>query len=125
MQSSDKLVVEVFPKPEQDDKLLPEVIQHLISPGQEIGGDSRLLLPSDKQVATESENIGGQVCFHKYGTERIPCIHLRFSRHGLLRQNLEHAGWHACMYVCWLSSLAVCTSRPLHVVILPQPDVAF
>ena len=64
--------MEVFPKPEQDEKLLPEVIQHLISPGQEIGGDSRLLLPSDKQVITESENIGGQVisassaCWYNY-----------------------------------------------------------
>ena len=26
---------------------------------------------------------------------------------------------------CWLSVLVVCMSNPLHVVILPQPDVAF
>ena len=61
LQSSDKLVVEIFPKPEQDGQLLPEVLQHLISPGQEIGGDSRLLVPSDNQVVTQRQNLNGQV----------------------------------------------------------------
>jgi len=61
LQSSDKLVVEVFPQLEQNDQLVPNILQHLISPGQEVGGDSRLIIPSNKNVVTDSENIGGQV----------------------------------------------------------------
>lgn len=99
--SSDKLVVEVFPQPEQDDKLLPEVIQHLISPGQEIGGDSRLLLPSDKQVATESENIGGQ----EYLYMRFPSETITRSGYQIKRKHLAVASTrNGIVYACGASA---------------------
>lgn len=69
LQSSDKLVVEVFPEPEQVDQLVPDILQHLISPGQEVGGDSRLIVPSNKNVVTASEDVGGQV---------VKLVHIQF-----------------------------------------------
>ena len=61
MQSSDKLIVEIFPEPEQQDDRVRSILEHLISPGQDVGGDSRLLIPSNKNVVTAEEQIAGQV----------------------------------------------------------------
>lgn len=61
MQSSDKLVVEIFPEPQNQDDQVRSILEHLISPGQEVGGDSRLLIPSNNNVVTAEEEIGGQV----------------------------------------------------------------
>ncbi|KAL0018424.1 hypothetical protein WJX77_002671 [Trebouxia sp. C0004] len=70
--SSDKLVVEVFPLPEEDSQLVPDILQHLISPGQEVGGDSRLVIPSNKNVVTASEDIGGQTYLYlRFPSETI------------------------------------------------------
>lgn len=70
--SSDKLVVEVFPEPEQVDQLVPDILQHLISPGQEVGGDSRLIIPSNKNVVTASEDVGGQTYLYmRFPSETI------------------------------------------------------
>ncbi|DBB13650.1 TPA: hypothetical protein ACH3X3_000672 [Trebouxia sp. C0006] len=70
--SSDKLVVEVFPKPEEESQLVPDILQHLISPGQEVGGDSRLVIPSNKNVVTASEDIGGQTYLYiRFPSETI------------------------------------------------------
>lgn len=60
-QSSDKLIVEIFPEPEQQSERVRTILEHLISPGQEVGGDSRLLIPSNQNVVTAEEQIGGQV----------------------------------------------------------------
>lgn len=61
MQSSDKLLVEIFPEPEQESERVITILEHLISPGQDVGGDSRLLIPTNKNVVTAEEQIGGQV----------------------------------------------------------------
>ena len=61
LQSSDKLVVEIFPESEQQTGRVRSILEHLISPGQEVGGDSRLLIPSNKNVITADEVINGQV----------------------------------------------------------------
>ena len=65
-------MVEVFPKPEEESQLVPDILQHLISPGQEVGGDSRLIIPSNKNVVTASEDIGGQVA-NACGCACLPC----------------------------------------------------
>ena len=54
-------MVEIFPEPEQQQERTRSILEHLISPGQEVGGDSRLLIPSDKNVVTAEEQIRGQV----------------------------------------------------------------
>ena len=61
VQSSDKLVVEIFPEPEQQDDRVRSILERLVSPGNDVGGDSRLLIPSDKNVVTAEEQIGSQV----------------------------------------------------------------
>ena len=61
MQSSDKLLVEIFPEPEQESERVRTILEHLISPGQDVGGDSRLLIPTNKNVVTAEKQIGGQV----------------------------------------------------------------
>ena len=61
LQSSDKLVVEIFPEPQEETDRLREILQHAVSPGQEVGGDSRLLTPSNKDIVTAQEQVGGQV----------------------------------------------------------------
>ena len=65
-------MIEVFPKPEEESQLVPDILQHLISPGQEVGGDSRLVIPSNKNVVTASEDIGGQVA-NACGYAYLPC----------------------------------------------------
>lgn len=63
-QSSDKLIVEIFPEPEEQGKRLRSILEHLISPGQDVGGDSRLLIPSNKDVVTAEQQVGDQVSKH-------------------------------------------------------------
>ena len=60
--SSDKLAVEMFSEPENPAQLISEVVQHLVSPGSGgVGGDSRLALPSGRDLKTETSTIAGQV----------------------------------------------------------------
>ena len=75
MQSSDKLIVEIFPEPEQQEDRVRSILEHLISPGQDVGGDSRLLIPSDKNVVTAEDQIAGQVsASYDYRLARIAVI---------------------------------------------------
>lgn len=99
--SSDKLVVEVFPKPEQDQQLIPDILQHLISPGQEVGGDSRLLIPADKSVVTESEEINGQ----KYLYLRFPSETITRSGYQIKRKHYAVAAiMKGTVYCCAASA---------------------
>ena len=60
--SSDKLAVELFSEPDNPAQLISEVVQHLVSPGSGgVGGDSRLALPSGRDLKTETSTIAGQV----------------------------------------------------------------
>ena len=60
--SSDKLAVELFSEPENPAQLINEVVQHLVSPGSGgVGGDSRLALPSGRDLKTDTSTIAGQV----------------------------------------------------------------
>ncbi|KAL3137046.1 hypothetical protein ABBQ32_006631 [Trebouxia sp. C0010 RCD-2024] len=85
--SSDKLIVEIFPEPEQQSERVRAILEHLISPGQEVGGDSRLLIPSNQNVVTAEEQIAGQT----YMYMRFPSETITRSGYQIKRKNLAVA----------------------------------
>lgn len=56
--TADKVSVEVFPVPNGDD-FVYELVASVLSPGQEIGGNSRLELPPRDRVRSETLTIDG------------------------------------------------------------------
>ncbi|KAK9816416.1 hypothetical protein WJX72_000023 [[Myrmecia] bisecta] len=60
--TADKAALEIFPAPAEGstEALVAEVVQRLTAPGQDVGGNSRLELPSMQRVKTETKMLGDQ-----------------------------------------------------------------
>lgn len=60
MQTADKVVLEIFAI---DDKKAPslQLVEHFVNPAQEIGGDARLSMPSERNIKSKIEDRDGQV----------------------------------------------------------------
>jgi hypothetical protein len=61
LQTADKAVLEIFPKPGDSREEVLEVVRRAVSPGAEVGGDARLILPDERRIKTEVADIDGQV----------------------------------------------------------------
>jgi len=61
VQTSDKAVLEIFPGSGlRDEELVGEVVAHIVSPGQDVGGDARLIMPDQRRIKSEAGEIGGE-----------------------------------------------------------------
>lgn len=61
MQTADKAVLEVFQKPDDSREEVQEVVRRAVSPGADVGGDARLMLPDERRIKTRYVDIDGQV----------------------------------------------------------------
>ena len=60
-QTSDKAVLEIFPGAGlRDEELVSEVVARVVAPGQDVGGDARLIMPDQRRVKSEAGEIAGQ-----------------------------------------------------------------
>ncbi|CAL8468118.1 g7657 [Coccomyxa elongata] len=84
--TADKAVVEVFPEPSSSDLVL-EVVRRAVSPGQEIGGDARLILPDERRIKTDARDIDGM----RYTYIRFPSETVTRSGYQIRRKNFAVA----------------------------------
>lgn len=60
MQTSDKVVLEQYNLEELDDPAT-QLVGHFVNPGQEIGGDARLVMPPERSIQSGTSEIDGGV----------------------------------------------------------------
>ena len=53
-------MVEVFPEP-AGSEVVAEVVRRAVSPGSDIGGDARLIMPAERRIKAEAAKIGSTV----------------------------------------------------------------
>ena len=51
----------MFPAPGSSAEAVREVVRRAVSPGSEVGGDARLILPDERRIKSEEADIGGTV----------------------------------------------------------------
>ncbi|EIE20677.1 hypothetical protein COCSUDRAFT_57245 [Coccomyxa subellipsoidea C-169] len=84
--TADKAVVEIFPEPSSADMVL-EVVRRAVSPGQEIGGDARLILPDERRIKSETVDIDDM----RYTYIRFPSETVTRSGYQIRRKNFAVA----------------------------------
>lgn len=58
-QTSDKAVLEIF-SPDEAESLATQLVKRFVNPGEEIGGDSRLSMPSARSIRSGETDRDGQ-----------------------------------------------------------------
>ena len=58
-QSGDRAVLEMF-RDKETEGLDQQLVAHFVNPGEEIGGDSRLMSPPSSRIRTRTKAIGSQ-----------------------------------------------------------------
>jgi hypothetical protein len=54
-------VLEIFSKSAEGTDEVQEVVRRAVSPGAEVGGDARLILPDERRIRTDVLEVDGQV----------------------------------------------------------------
>lgn len=64
-QSGDRAVLEMFNEGKAD-SLEQQLVAHFVNPGEEVGGDSRLMSPALSKIRSQVLEVGGQVSCIEY-----------------------------------------------------------
>ncbi|KAK9822672.1 hypothetical protein WJX81_007150 [Elliptochloris bilobata] len=100
-QTADKAVLEVVPDANlPDDARVEEVVERLVSPGSEVGGNSRLVLPDTRRIKVSDSEIDGQ----RYTYITFPSETITRSGYQIKRKNFAvAAARRGCLY-CLVAS---------------------